>query len=126
MVQEDDDRGVSPVWMGAIALLVLLAIAGAGWLFYVSNVTSGTEAIIVMHSDGDPVGTLDPNETYEQAPALARGLDELLEGEADQVWVTRDEATYNHIADYLQAELGDTNDPFTWRGEVVRAEQSID
>lgn len=82
--------------------------------------TMHAQELFVERSEGEPVATLDPNETHERAPNLAEGLDELVRENRSQVFVTNEQAFIEDIQAYLVEETGDYVDPFTWRGETVQ------
>lgn len=79
-----------------------------------------SQELFVERSEGEPVASLDPNETYERVPNLAEALDELVRENRSQVFVTNEQAVIDEIEAYLVEQTEDYVDPFTWRGETVR------
>lgn len=79
-----------------------------------------SQELFVERSEGEPVASLEPNETYERVPNLAEALDELVRENRSQVFVTNDQTFIEDIEAYLVEETGDYVDPFTWRGVTVQ------
>lgn len=101
----------------AVAVLFLGSFYGSYW-FNVGD--PPTHSMDVFRSQGDPVGSLNVNETYENAPALAAALDEAIASNQTSVVVTTDQETIDRIRDYLVGEFGNYVDPFLWRGAVFQ------
>lgn len=97
-----------------VSLLLLVSFYGYYW-FTVGDPSHSMEA---FRSQGEPVGTLDVNETYEQAPTLAQALDTAIEENRSSVVVSTDEETIDRVRDHLVRTTGDYVDPFLWRGVV--------
>lgn len=105
--------------IAAGGFLVSFAVFMAWLVFMMGMVPS--QSMYVEEAQGDPVATLDPNVTYEDAPELAQALDKLVGGNASSVLVASNEVPIQRAQDHLVAHTGDYVDPFSWRGVTVRA-----
>lgn len=72
----------------------------------------------------EPVASLDPNETYQRAPELARALDDLASSNRSEIALSVDTDTFDRIQTYLNEDTGDYTDPFSWKGMVARLHAS--
>lgn len=113
------------VLLGGLAGMLLTALVVAALYGFLGSVGYGGPTVHVERSSQQPVATVDPQQAYEEVPALAEALDELVTSNQTSVLVTRDQETFDRIERFLVEATGDYVDPFTWRGETVRVSAII-